>query len=106
MDIFETNRLSVLDIENLRMHYAQTLDAWLQRYNMHADQVEKMMDERFVRTWRLYLSGSKAAFTSGRLQLFHVLFAREEDNGIPWSRAHQYANDATFDRDAMAAPDD
>lgn len=106
MDIFETNGLSVLDIENLRMHYAQTLDAWLQRYDMNADQVEEMMDERFVRTWRLYLSGSKAAFTSGRLQLFQVLFAREEDNGIPWSRAHQYANDTTFDRDAMAAPDD
>jgi cyclopropane-fatty-acyl-phospholipid synthase len=106
MDIFETSRFSVLDVENLRMHYAQTLDSWLRRYEKHADQVEEMMDEKFVRTWRLYLSGSKAAFTAGRLQLFQVLFAREEDNSIPWSRAHQYTNETTFDRDDLPVKDD
>jgi len=90
MDIFEPSRLSILDVENLRMHYALTLESWLQRYEMHADQVEKMMDKQFLRTWRLYLAGSRAAFTAGRLQLFQVLFAREQDNNIPWSRIHQY----------------
>jgi cyclopropane-fatty-acyl-phospholipid synthase len=106
MDIFESSRFSVLDVENLRMHYARTLESWLQRYEMHADQVEKMMDERFVRTWRLYLSGSRAAFTSGRLQLFQVLFAREEDNDIPWSRAHQYTMHASLNRDGRTDADD
>ncbi len=91
MDIFETNRFSVLDVENLRLHYAQTLDAWLRRYEMHAERVKEMMDEKFVRTWRLYLAGSQAAFTAGQLQLFQLLFAREDDNHIPWSRDHQYA---------------
>jgi cyclopropane-fatty-acyl-phospholipid synthase len=91
MDIFETNQFSILDVENLRTHYAQTLDTWLQRYELHAGEIGKMMDEQFVRTWRLYLAGSKAAFSSGRLQLFQVLFTREENNDIPWSRAHQYA---------------
>ncbi len=106
MDIFETNRFSVLDVENLRMHYALTLDSWLRRYELHADQVEKMMDERFVRTWRLYLSGSKAAFTAGRLQLFQVLFAREQDNDIPWTRAHQYATHTKPDHADVAVVDD
>jgi len=91
MGIFETNKLSVLDIENLRLHYALTLRDWLQRFEQNADRVEEMMDERFVRAWRLYLSGSQAAFTSGQLQLFQLVFAREDDNDIPWSRAHQYA---------------
>ena len=90
MGIFETNRLSVLDIENLRLHYALTLKDWLQRFEQNADRVEEMMDERFVRAWRLYLSGSQAAFTSGQLQLFQLVFARDDDNDIPWSRAHQY----------------
>jgi len=90
MDIFESCRFSVLDVENLRMHYALTLESWLQRYEKHADQVEEMMDERFLRTWRLYLAGSRAAFTAGRLQLFQVLFARQQNNNIPWSRTHQY----------------
>lgn len=91
MGIFETSQFSVLDVENLRMHYALTLEAWSQRYEQNTDQVENMMDEHFVRTWRLYLAGSRAAFTSGQLQLFQVVFARGEDNGIPCSRAHQYA---------------
>ncbi len=95
MAIFEPNRFSVLDVENLRLHYALTLGEWLQRFEQNAKQVEEMLDERFVRAWRLYLAGSKAAFTSGQLQLFQVLFAREQDNDIPWSRKHQYANPAS-----------
>jgi cyclopropane-fatty-acyl-phospholipid synthase len=90
MDIFESSKMSVTDIENLRLHYAKTLDAWLQRYEQNVDRIEAMMDERFVRSWRLYLAGSKAAFTSGKLQLFQVLFTREDNNELPWSRQHLY----------------
>jgi len=90
MDIFETSNMSVTDIENLRLHYAKTLDAWLQRYEQNSDQVESMMDERFVRSWRLYLVGSGAAFKSGQLQLFQVLFTHEDNNRLPWSRQHLY----------------
>jgi cyclopropane-fatty-acyl-phospholipid synthase len=97
MDIFESGDISVLDVENLRMHYARTLDAWLQRFEQNADQVEKMMDEKFVRAWRLYLAGSRVAFSAGRLQLFQVLFAREQNNDIPWSRKHQYTEQADAD---------
>jgi len=105
MNIFEASRFSVLDVENLRMHYALTLEAWLQRFNQHADQVEAMMDEQFVRTWRLYLAGSRAAFISGNLQLFQILFTREDDNDIPWSRAHQYVADTNSDEDGQAVTD-
>jgi len=90
MDIFESSNMSVTDVENLRLHYAKTLEEWLQRYEQHIDQVEAMMDERFVRSWRLYLAGSKAAFTSGKLQLFQLLFTRDDNNKLPWSRQHLY----------------
>jgi cyclopropane-fatty-acyl-phospholipid synthase len=106
MHIFETNQLSVLDVENLRMHYALTLRDWSQRYEQHAGEVEEMMDERFVRTWRLYLAGSQAAFISGQLQLFQLVFAREEDNDIPWSRAHQYTQQAGANRHDPLLTDD
>jgi len=106
MDVFEPNRLSVLDVENLRLHYAMTLGEWLQRFERNAKLVEKMMDQRFVRAWRLYLSGSKAAFTSGQLQLFQVVFARESDNRIPWSRSHQYAIPASHAGHRPVATDD
>jgi len=90
MDVFQPWGFSVLDVENLRLHYARTLERWLARYRAHEDQVAKMYDERFVRMWRLYLTGSIAAFTTGTLQLFQVLFARAGVNEIPWTRAWLY----------------
>ena len=42
--------------------------------------------QAFVRAWRLYLVGSLAAFRTGSLQLFQVLFARHGSNEIPWTR--------------------
>ena len=90
MNILEPNRFSVLDVENLRLHYARTLEHWLQRFESSNTEVSEMFDERFIRAWRLYLSGSIAAFLTGGLQLFQVVFARERDNQIPWSREHVY----------------
>jgi cyclopropane-fatty-acyl-phospholipid synthase len=88
--IFEPYSLSILDVENLRLHYAQTLRHWLELYEGSIDKVRGMFDERFVRMWRLYLAGSIAAFTTGGLQLFQVLFAPQENNDVPLTRAHLY----------------
>ena len=73
MEIFEPSSLSVLDVENLRLHYARTLRHWLERYESRTAEVRAMFDESFVRMWRLYLAGSIAAFDTGTLQLFQVL---------------------------------
>ena len=89
-DIFEPPGFSILDVENLRLHYAQTLRHWLRRFEASADRVAAMFDPRFVRTWRLYLAGSCAAFTAGGLQLFQVLFARPGLNAVPWTRTGLY----------------
>ena len=91
MRIFEPVNFSVLDVENLRLHYARTLEHWLQRFEAAVPQVTEMFGESFVRSWRLYLVGSLGAFTTGELQLFQAVFARARDNGIPWTRDHLYA---------------
>ena len=90
MRIFEGNNFSVLDVENIRLHYAQTLQHWLDRFEQNADEIRRMYDERFVRMWRLYLAGSKASFLVGALQLFQIVFARGHDNTVPMSREHLY----------------
>jgi cyclopropane-fatty-acyl-phospholipid synthase len=77
---------SVLDVENLRLHYAKTLDHWIERFDRATDRVREMFNEPFVRAWRLYLAGSRAAFSTGSMQLFQVLFARGTSNQIPWTR--------------------
>jgi len=91
MDIFEPWRLSVLDVENLRLHYARTLEHWLERFEENKDRISGMFDDNFVRTWRLYLAGAIANFTVGNLQLFQVVFARHHNNQIPWTRSHLFA---------------
>jgi cyclopropane-fatty-acyl-phospholipid synthase len=89
-EILEPWSLSVLDVENLRLHYARTLRHWLHRFDGAADEVRRMFDEPFVRAWRLYLAGSEAAFATGWLQLFQVTFARPDKDDVPWTRADLY----------------
>lgn len=89
-EILEPWEFSVLDIENLRLHYAKTLMHWLERYDGVFDRVAKMYDRKFARAWRLYLAGSIAAFTGGSLQLFQIVFARPYVNDVPWTRAYLY----------------
>lgn len=105
MDIIEPRGLSVIDVENLRLHYAKTLKAWEQRFEQHAGEIEDMMDERFVRSWRLYLAGSRAAFKSGQLQLFQLLFTHDDNNSLPWSRQHVYQPDKDGDYGPPVTPD-
>jgi cyclopropane-fatty-acyl-phospholipid synthase len=84
--VLEPQALSVLDVENLRLHYAKTLEHWRRRFEAASQQVEGLFDESFVRAWRLYLAGSQVSFTTGAMQLFQVLFARGATNAIPWTR--------------------
>jgi cyclopropane-fatty-acyl-phospholipid synthase len=84
--VLEPHAFSVLDVENLRLHYARTLEHWRRRYEAASDEVRAMFDEPFARAWHLYLAGSQAAFTTGFMQLFQVVFARGSSNAIPWTR--------------------
>jgi len=88
--LLEPRGLAVLDVENLRLHYAKTLEHWLERFEKNVDVVRARFDERFVRTWRLYLAGSIAAFLSGSFQLFQLVFARAKSRAIPWTREYLY----------------
>lgn len=90
VSLLEPLRCTVLDVENLRPHYARTIEHWLQRFELNRERIAQMYDEAFVRAWRLYLTGSIAAFRAGTLQLFQVLFARDAATPRPWTRAHWY----------------
>lgn len=91
MNVFEPYSFSVLDVENLRLHYALTLRHWLERYEKNMPMYRHQYDEAFIRGWRLYLAGSQAAFTAGTMQLFQVLFTRQQNNKLPWSRSYMYS---------------
>ncbi len=84
--LLESNDFTILDVENLRLHYAMTLKHWLSRFEAAAITVADQFDDSFVRMWRLYLVGSMTAFESGALQLFQVLFSQGSNNAIRWTR--------------------
>jgi len=104
MDVFEPHEFAVLDVENLRLHYAKTLEHWLARYELSADRVSEMFGPEFVRAWRLYLAGSIASFRTGLLQLFQIVFAGSACQQIPWTRAHLYAGAARMEKDSQWIP--
>ena len=97
MAVLEPFSLSLIDVENMRLHYAMTLAHWLARFEDHEQEVHDLYDETFVRAWRLYLAGSVASFNTGWLQLYQVLFRRAPNNDIPWSRAYMYRKEIEGD---------
>ncbi len=81
---------SILDVENLRWHYAKTLEYWVENYELNVKKVREMFDEAFVRQWRLFLNGSIAGFRDGDSRLFQVLFSNGINSELPPTRAHVY----------------
>lgn len=83
--------LIVVDVENLRTHYALTLDEWSRRFERNVDRVREMFDERFVRMWRMFLYGSAAGFRWGDSRLYQITFTRGLNNALPLTRKSLYA---------------
>jgi cyclopropane-fatty-acyl-phospholipid synthase len=86
-DVLAPAGMSVIDVENLRLHYAQTLDHWNQRFAAVKEDARQRYGEEFQRAWELYLAGSQAAFATGWMQLFQVVFAPYESAPPYWTRS-------------------
>jgi cyclopropane-fatty-acyl-phospholipid synthase len=82
--------MSVLDVENLRLHYARTLSHWAERFAVAKEQVRARYGEEFQRAWELYLAGSQATFSAGWMQLFQVLFAPRGAAPPSWTRSDPF----------------
>jgi cyclopropane-fatty-acyl-phospholipid synthase len=82
--------MSVIDVENLRLHYARTLAHWHQRFGAATDAVRSRYGDQFHRAWELYLAGSQAAFATGWMQLFQVVFTPFESTPPYWTRSELY----------------
>jgi cyclopropane-fatty-acyl-phospholipid synthase len=82
--------MSVIDVENLRLHYARTLAHWSERFAAARDEVCQRYGDEFARGWELYLAGSEAAFATGWLQLYQIVFSPREASPPSWTRADLY----------------
>jgi len=70
--------LLVDDIEVLRLHYAETLKAWRERFLAHRDDVERIYDPRFVRMWEFYLASSEMAFRQQAMMVFQIQLTKRQ----------------------------
>ncbi len=85
--------LEIVDVESLRLHYARTLDFWSERLEAQLEQAKRMVPERALRIWRLYLAGCAYGFRHNWINLHQILASKPLADGsheLPWSRADLY----------------
>jgi cyclopropane-fatty-acyl-phospholipid synthase len=75
----EKARLLVTDIEILRLHYAETLKHWRERFLAHREEVERIYDRRFVRMWEFYLAASEMSFREQNMYVFQIQLTKRQD---------------------------
>ncbi|MCW5715631.1 MAG: class I SAM-dependent methyltransferase [Bauldia sp.] len=88
--VFEQQGLWLTDFETLRVHYAKTLEAWNERFQVHRADIAKRFDERFCRMWEFYLELCAAAFRYRTLVVFQMQIAKTID-AVPITRDYMYA---------------
>jgi cyclopropane-fatty-acyl-phospholipid synthase len=71
--------LFVTDTEILRLHYAETLKIWRERFLTRRDEARSMYDERFCRMWEFYLAGSESSFRVDGHMVFQIQLAKNQD---------------------------
>ncbi len=88
----ENSQLFVTDLEVLRLHYAETLRMWRERFVLSWNEAAELLDERFCRMWEFYLAGSEAAFRFQRLVVFQVQLTKRLDT-LPLTRDYMTAEE-------------
>jgi cyclopropane-fatty-acyl-phospholipid synthase len=99
----ERSGLLSTDIEILRLHYAETIAAWRERFEANRERVKALYDERFCRIWECYLMGSEAAFRNGHMMVFQLQLAKDQ-TAVPLTRSYIEARESALrEREAAAS---
>ena len=70
--------LLVADIEILRLHYAETLRAWRERFLAHREDVKRIYEPRFCRMWEFYLAGAELAFRRQAMMVTQIQLPKRQ----------------------------
>jgi cyclopropane-fatty-acyl-phospholipid synthase len=74
----ERSCLLVTDVEILRLHYAETLKIWRERFLARREEAERLYDERFVWMWEFYLAGAEMSFRKQGLMNFQIQITKRQ----------------------------
>ena len=89
LPVIEDAMLIVTDVEVLRLHYAETLRHWEERFQANRDKIAALYDERFCRMWEAYLIGAEMGFRHQGLMVFQIQIAKKID-AVPLTRDYIY----------------
>ena len=89
----ERSGLLVTDVEILRLHYAETLKAWRERFLAHREEVERLYDARFLRMWEFYLACSEIAFRQQNMMVLQIQLTKRQDV-VPITRDYIVDNES------------
>ena len=78
LPVIERAGLLVTDIEILRMHYAETLKAWRERFLAHREDAERIYEARFVRMWEFYLAASEMTFREQNMMVMQIQLTKRQ----------------------------
>jgi cyclopropane-fatty-acyl-phospholipid synthase len=92
--------LLVCDIEILRLHYAETLKAWRERFMARREEAVQLYDERFARMWEFYLACSEMAFRKQNLMNFQIQLTKRQ-GVVPMTRDYLASEEAKLRRFEM-----
>jgi cyclopropane-fatty-acyl-phospholipid synthase len=99
----ERSGLMISDLEVLRLHYADTLRAWRERFLANWDKAAGILDEKFCRMWEFYLAGSETAFRYQNLVVFQVQLVKRI-GALPTTRDYMLTDERRlFEQEAVEA---
>ena len=101
-EVMSEAHLELLDLENLRPHYARTLWAWSDALESQLVAARDVAHDNVVRAYRLYLAGCAMSFEQGWLYLYQMLASRPSgdlaegpmrgaQSSYPFNRGYIYA---------------
>jgi cyclopropane-fatty-acyl-phospholipid synthase len=79
--------LLVTDVEVLRLHYADTLKAWRERFLARREEAERLYDAQFCRMWEFYLASSEMSFRFGNMMVFQLQLTKRQ-GVVPLTREY------------------
>ncbi|MCX5781563.1 MAG: cyclopropane-fatty-acyl-phospholipid synthase [Elusimicrobia bacterium] len=90
VNLLGKNGLTITDVENLRLHYAKTLDEWTNQIKEHSEKIKTIIGERLLRLWYLGFKAASVNFRYGTSRLYQITFTNGLNNSLPLTREYLY----------------
>lgn len=103
LPVIEAQRLYVTDVDDFRLHYAETLRDWANRFADHRARAKEIYDERFCRMWEFYLAASECAFRFGGMNNFQIQFCRSQ-HVLPMTRNYMIEEEERLRKENSSLP--